>query len=153
MKTLICNIVLFSVAISHFGVAYADDESVSVRGGTLTLTGESDDMKLAFNDRKLRDGDGFRFSFVEQYTVGDTDVVLMMSESGGIACPAQYFFVAVTTQGAVSLSPEFGTCSDLAEPVQNGSKIIVTMPNMADPGNARYVFADGVVTENGTPLK
>lgn len=77
----------------------------------------------------------------------------MMNNSGGTACPVQYFFVSVTTEGNAKLSPEFGTCSDLAKPAQKGSKIIVTMPKVTGRGNAKYVYENDTIFENGKAIK
>lgn len=143
-------------AVCSFGVSYAsEDITLVVRGGKLTVVGESGsgEQKLLLNNKKLRDSDGFSLSFEQKYTVGDKDIILMMNNSGGTACPVQYFFVSVTTEGNAKLSPEFGTCSDLAKLAQNGSKIIVTMPKMTGRGNAKYVYENDTIFENGKAIK
>lgn len=135
-------------------VSHLDNvDSVLIRSGKLAVTGELNDMRLLFNGENIRDGDGFSLSFVEKYAVGDTDIVLMMNNSGGTACPVQYFFVSISIQGIAKLSPEFGTCSDLAKSTQSGSNITVTMPKMDGQGDAEYIFTNGDVTENGELLK
>jgi hypothetical protein len=129
-------------------------DSISLRGGELVVEGEINDTKLFLNDKKLRDGDGFMLSFENRYAIGNKDIVLMMNNSGGTACPVQYFFVTVPTQGAAQLSPEFGTCSDLAKPVRKGSKIIVTMPEMFEGGGkVKYIFENGILTESSKAVK
>lgn len=153
MNSIFQNIVFLSIALINSSLAYsAEEESISVRGGNLTISGDLNDMKLFIN-RKLRDGNGFSLSFVEKYAVSNTDVVLIMNNSGGTACPVQYFFVSITSQGATKLSPEFGTCSDLAKPIQKGGKIIVSMPKMNDRGDAKYVYQNDTLYENGKAIK
>ncbi len=142
--------------VCSFGVSYAsEDNTLVVRGGKLTVVGESGsgEQKLLLNTKKLRDGDGFSLSFEQKYSVGDKDIILMMNNSGGTACPVQYFFVSVTSQGNAKLSPEFGTCSDIAKSAQNGSKITVTMPKMTGRGNAKYVYENETIFENGKTIK
>ncbi len=138
------------------GVSYtSEDKTLVVRGGKLTVVGESGsgEQKLLLDSKKLRDSDGFSLSFEQKYSIGDKDIVLMMNNSGGTACPVQYFFVSVNSQGNAKLSPEFGTCSDLAKPAQNGSKITVTMPKMTGRGNAKYVYENDTIFENGKAIK
>jgi hypothetical protein len=147
---------LLFITVCSFEASYAsEDNSLVIRGGKLTVVGEpgSGDQRLLLNNRKLRDSDGFSLSFEQKYIVGNTDVVLMINNSGGTACPVQYFFVSVTPQGNAMLSPEFGTCSDLAQPVQNGLIITVTMPKMTGRGNAKYTYENDTLFENGKAIK
>lgn len=146
---LVSYIVFFNFGTSHA----AEDNSLPVHGGKLVITGESGEKKLLLNDKLLRDSDGFSLSFEKKFAVGNKDVVLIMNNSGGTACPVQYFFVTVTSQGVTKLSPEFGSCSDLAKPIKKGTKIIVTMPKMTGRGNDKYVYYNGILTENGQPIQ
>jgi hypothetical protein len=144
------------LAVCSAGVSYAsEDNNLTVRGGKLTVVGESGsgEQKLMLNGKKLRDGDGHSLSFEQKFTVGEKDVVLIINNSGGTACPVQYFFVSVSPQGNAKLSPEFGTCSDLAKPNQSGLKIAITMPKMSGTGNAKYVYENDTVFENGRAIK
>lgn len=49
---------------------------------------------------------------VAHFELPDQDIVLLQS-TGGTACPAQYRFATLTQQG-IAVTPEFGTCSDIA---------------------------------------
>lgn len=131
----------------------ADGKSASFRGGKLSITGDTNDMQLLFKGKLLRVGDGFSLSIEKTFSTADTDIALVMNNSGGTACPVQYFFVSVSSNGVAKMSPEFGTCSDLAKPVQKGAVIIVTMPKMRGKGSAKYVFENGVVKEGSRPIK
>lgn len=149
----VAGIILVCLAL-YIGGAYANDQQfVKVRAGKLTIKGDLYDTKLMFNGKKLYDGNGFILSFVDKYVLDGKDVVLLTSNSGGTGCPVMYFFVTITSQGAASLSPQFGTCSDLARPVLRGSKIIITMPRITGNGDAKYVYKNGIVTEDGKPVK
>lgn len=132
----------------------SENNALTVRGGELSIGGESNDQKLFLNGSKLMDGNGYSLSFDKKFTIGDNDVVLMINNSGGTACPAQYFFVSVSPQGIAKLSPEFGTCSDLAEAIQTGLKIKVTMPVMdnEDEESANYVYKNETLFENGKEI-
>lgn len=55
-----------------------------------------------------------------------SDIVLLES-GGGTDCPAQYFFVRVSTVG-VSASPAFGTCTDLIAVRPTAAGLAVSMP-------------------------
>ncbi|MBV5311372.1 hypothetical protein [Chromatium okenii] len=148
---------LLLLAVCSVDISYASESNVLVvRGGELSITGESNnEQQLLLNGSKLRDGDGYSLSFEKKFTVGDNDVVLMMNNSGGIACPVQYFFVSVSPQGNAKVSPEFGTCSDQAEAYQTGLKIKVTMPVMDDENqkNANYVYKDETIFDEGEDIR
>lgn len=130
-----------------------DNKAATVRGGRLSIVGETNQPKLLLNGKTLLEPEAFGLDIVKTFPVGETDVVLVMNNSGGSACPVQYFFVTVTLQGTAKLSPEFGTCSDLAKPTQNGLSINVTMPKMTGRNNAKYIYLNGTLTENGKLIK
>src|ERR1041384_1392216 len=60
------------------------------------------------------------------FEIGAADVVLV-TDNGGTACPALYYFVTVTNSGA-KVTPSFGTCSDLAKVKRVGNSISISMP-------------------------
>lgn len=97
------------------------------------------------------------------YQVGSSDIVLV-TDNGGTACPALYYFVAVTKAGAKA-TPSFGSCSDLVQIKRMGDSISVSMPGYAGPSEPKraqtraarerhvFIYRAGVVTENGKPVK
>jgi hypothetical protein len=99
----------------------------------------------------------------EPYQIGTSDVVLV-TDNGGTACPAVYYFVTVTESGAKG-TPSFGTCSDLIKVKRNGDSISVSMPGYQGPFETKraqsraarerhvFIYHAGVVTENGKPVK
>jgi len=155
MKPSLRTFIFVSAALCVFYItsALADDKTAVIRGGKLSIVGEINEPKLLLNGKKILEPETFSLDIVRTFAIGETDVVLVMDNSGGTACPVQYFFVTVTLQGTAKLSPEFGTCSDLAKSTQSGSKISVTMPKMTGLGNAKYVYFNGSITENGKPIK
>jgi hypothetical protein len=123
------------------------DDTLSVRNGVFAVVGESGNQTLLFDSEVLRDQKDYLLSFVDQFAIDDSDVVLMMNVLGGTACPAQYFFVSASPQGNVTLSQEFGTCSDLAKAHQKRETIEVTMPG--NEGTATYEYKNGRVVDAG----
>lgn len=131
------------------------EDSVNTRFGRVS---SNEDLQLLFKGKPLPGlmGD---FSIARQYESGAADVLLIES-AGGTACPAMYRFATVTARG-ITVTPEFGSCSDLIATYQEGARIRVLMPklvsgsmsNMANEGRQRiwakatYVFAQGRVTE------
>jgi len=145
--------------------AAQDGEQLQLRGGTLVIAGEPYDMWLKLGDRPLTVPDGNALSIVEAFAIGDSDVVLVMKSSGGEACPAEYLFVSVGARGGATVSPTFGTCSDLVEAKQNGDAIAVNMPEYRGPaaGEAEqrraagkkhvFLYRAGRLTDNGREVK
>lgn len=71
--------------------------------------------------------------------VGDSTVYVMALYSGGTACPAQYRFMTINDYTLdVTMSADFGTCSDVIQQTVNDDGIYVCMPN--DSGNTCYVY-------------
>src|SRR5256885_2130055 len=99
----------------------------------------------------------------EPYQIGTSDVVLV-TDNGGTACPALYYFVTVTKSGAKG-TPSFGTCSDLIKVKRTGDSISVSMPGYQGPSESKraqlraarerhvFIYHAGAVTENGKPVK
>ena len=92
-------------------------DSVQTGAGTLALVrvGEAVDlrMELRLGGRKVADVEsmyaGFKAHFRE---MEGGEVVVMWASEGGSACPAQFRLIRVVGEGKVSLTDEFGDCSD-----------------------------------------
>ncbi|ABR91936.1 Hypothetical protein mma_0988 [Janthinobacterium sp. Marseille] len=85
-------------------------------------------------------------SIKESFLIGEDQFVLI-ENLGGSACPALFNFVSIKASGAQSY-PTFGTCSDIYEAERSGDSIVVTMQGENNQAH-RYVFANGVLTDNG----
>ena len=73
--------------------------------------------------------------------------VLLMTSSGGTACPGEYTWVTLDATG-LQTTPSFGTCSDLGELKMTDEGPMLVMPRMGTAGTAGYVLtADKTVTE------
>jgi hypothetical protein len=89
---------------------------------------------------------------------------VLVTDNGGTACPALYYFVTVTKSGAKA-TRAFGTCSDLIKVKRTGDSISVSMPGYRGPFESKrsqnraarenhvFIYHAGVVTENGKPVK
>lgn len=139
---------VLAVTASVSAFAYNGLEQIT-RYGKLSIDEES---ALLFNGKivepRIQGNNGL--SFEEIFKIGNTDVVLIQN-IGGTACPALFTLVTVSISG-LSQTPDFGTCSDLAESTTNGKSITITMPKIRGKGMAKYVFTGGKLTENGKPV-
>lgn len=92
-------------------------ETIQTGAGTLALVrmGDPTDLKLELrlNGKKVLDAEamyaGFKVHFLEMET---GEVVVMWASEGGTACPAQFRLIRVEGPGKVSVTEEFGDCSD-----------------------------------------
>lgn len=139
-----------------------ETNTVSTRFGSLTV---SDKGVLLFKGApvqpKVEANNSLDLS--KPYSIGSADVVLV-TDNGGTACPASYYFVTITKAGA-KVSPSFGTCSDLIKIRRSGDSISVSMPGYQGPFESKraqlraarehhvFIYRAGRVTENGKPIK
>ncbi|MCE1184043.1 MAG: hypothetical protein LWW92_00355 [Rhodocyclales bacterium] len=150
---------LFLVAVAGLTLgaisAHAGQENnIQIRAGKLRIVETpTGDQVLLLNNKKLSSFTSFSVTFEQKYAIGDRDVILLANNSGGMACPMQYLFVSASVQGDVRVTPEFGTCSDLIKPVQQGGKITVTMPKMNGRGSTSFAYENGALYENGKLAK
>lgn len=78
---------------------------------------------------------------------GDTLVFFLECLSGGIACPAQYRFIFAESDGQISITDSFGTCSDLPELRVAPERVMIVFPNMNGQGTTSYGLQGEVVVE------
>ena len=142
--------------------APAQENSITTRFGALTI---SDAGKLLFKGTPVQPTIEANNSLdlSEPYQIGAADVVLV-TDNGGTACPAIYYFVTVKESGA-KVTSSFGTCSDLIKIKPAGDSISVSMPGYRGPFESKraqnraarerhvFIYRAGVVTENGKPVK
>ncbi|MGB7649663.1 MAG: hypothetical protein WBL62_00500 [Gallionella sp.] len=109
-------------------VEFAD--SVIFRAGKVEMvTGNDGFKKLLLNNRVITGADENEPSIwmAKIFVVGDSDVILLGSSTGGSWCPANYSFVTITKLGVVTYSDRFGTCSDTPKTTQDEGTITVTL--------------------------
>lgn len=146
-------------------VVFGYDKQVKTRYGLLSV--REDDNILLFKGKPVVptvEGNS-SLSIVANYELGKNDVLLLQN-NGGTACPALYRFITISIAG-VSVTPGFGTCSDIIYPTRDSrtGAVIVTMNGFAGPFQSKveintaymtkkvFRFTNGQVTENGKPLK
>ena len=162
MLKLAIGIAVFLIISPGTLVQAQESQEVSTRFGVLSV---NDDKMLLFKGQPLRpaiEGNN-RLDLGAPMSIGTTDVVLI-TNTGGTACPAQFYFVSLSRSGAKA-TPAFGTCSDLSSVKRRGNSILVTMPGFRGPFESEsaqlraarqrhvFIFRAGVVTENGKPVK
>lgn len=93
------------------------------------------------------------------------DDVALVEEIGGSGCPVTLYFVKVTPTKQLTVSPAFGSCSDLIKVSAQTNQIVITMPDfMGAPESEEqerqvakhkmtYIYDGNVVKENGKILK
>ena len=160
MSRYILGVALFLFAGA--GVQAQETATIQTRFGALTV---NDAGVLLFKGAPLQPTIEANNSLDlgEAYQIGSSDIVLV-TDNGGTACPALYYFVTVTKSGAKP-TPAFGSCSDLLKIKRTGDSISVSMPGYAGPSEPKraqtraarerhvFIYRTGVVTENGKPVK
>lgn len=148
----ILHISLFLAASLLVGAAVADDQTtVTTRAGTLSITGAIGDVSLFLDRKKLTtETDSLGMSFKSKFILNDKDVVLVADEVSA-TCQLN-FFVTIASKSDVTISPSFGTCDDGPQVIQSGAQIILLMKD--EKGRkVKYIFKNGVISENGKILK
>ncbi|HEX8352169.1 MAG TPA: hypothetical protein VF611_04705, partial [Pyrinomonadaceae bacterium] len=93
-------------------------DAVLTGAGTLTLVrvGEAVDlrMELRLDGKKVADAEGNMYAGFKAHfrELEGGEVVVMWASEGGTACPAQFRLIRVEGAGKVSVTDEFGDCSD-----------------------------------------
>jgi hypothetical protein len=156
---------IFGIALLLLAGASAlaqEENTIRTRFGALKI---SDAGTLLFKgnplDPPFEEDTGLSLSELNQ--IGDADVVLV-TQDGGKACPALYYFVTVKESGA-KITHAFGTCTDLITIKRTGDSISVSMPGYQGDFESKraqrraalekhlFIYRAGVVTENGKPVK
>ncbi|NMV37884.1 hypothetical protein [Ralstonia insidiosa] len=137
-------------------------QTVPTRFGDLSISPENE---LLYRDRLLApviQGNN-NLDIVKTFQLGSVDAALVQ-DSGGTACPAQFYIVTTSPVGA-AVTPSFGTCSDSIQVMQDSASITITMPGFVGPFESEdkqrsaatqshvFRFTGSMLTENGTPIK
>ncbi|MDZ4202513.1 MAG: hypothetical protein U1C96_10250 [Gallionella sp.] len=126
-------------------VKVTDDRVDTVAGKLAAGEKVSNDASiktLTLDGKTVYENEEAYFLSIEKAFSGlDKTVVLVSIGSGGSACPALYRFVLVRKNGAVEVTDEFGTCSDLLTVSINQGEISVSLPDMGGRGNEIWKFA------------
>jgi hypothetical protein len=161
LKLVTTLAVVFTAGVCAFAQTQ-QSQDVATRFGVLSV---NSDKMLMFKGQPLSppiEGNN-SLDLGTVMSIGAADVVFV-TDNGGTACPALFYFVTLTRTGAKA-TPAFGTCSEFATVKRKGDSISVTMSGFLGPFEPRsaqrraarqrhvFIFRRGVVTENGKPVK
>lgn len=147
VSILIAAILWFSLPAS---IAYAL-KHIDAGDHVVTISGEPYEEKVYVNGSPSYDNaDGDRSLNIKalfEADGGDTLIFFLETLSGGTACPAQYRFLFAESDGQISITDSFGTCSDLPELRILPEGAVVVFPNMNGQGTTSYRLQGEVVVE------
>ena len=142
-------------------------DSVLTAAGTLSIVraGPEDGLtlELRLNGKKVSDVDGTMYAGFKAHFRGldSGEVVVMWASDGGSGCPAQFRLVRIIEEARVSLTDEFGDCSDSPNITLESlpeERILLRFPGyyrlsqQEEPGFRKpppttWVYKKGVLTE------
>jgi hypothetical protein len=143
------------------GLIAQDQASVSTRFGTLSVGHEE---TLLFNGQPLQPPlqANSSLDLGEPLRIGTSDIVLI-TNTGGTACPYLYAFV-ITSRAGARRTPCFGTCNEAISVKLRADALLVAMhgyrgPFVPQAERARaekeihvFTFQHGIVSENNTAI-
>ncbi|MDH5302121.1 MAG: hypothetical protein OEW58_12240 [Gammaproteobacteria bacterium] len=78
------------------------------------------------------------------FSVSDSLLIVIAVSDGGNSCPAMYKIIDVALDDNVTISEEFGTCSDLIKASVSGNKITFNVPEIHKGGGEKiWTYSDG----------
>lgn len=89
----------------------------------------------------------FSLSIEKNLIFKNGNVILLMNNSGGTACPVQFRILVITPE-SIKQTPEFGNCSDLAIMKIVEEKIVVTFPKFNSAPASTIIFDGNVLTKS-----
>lgn len=132
--------------------AVVESETVrKTRYGIVRVEGESP-RRLTFEGRPV--AEDFAFDIVKVAPMGTRDLVLIRDQSGGTACPTQYFLLDVAGPTSVTKGNDFGTCNegDATVEIKDGA-MTITMPSSIEGMNGIYTWRNGTLTGNDADIQ
>ncbi|MFI8614327.1 hypothetical protein ACIGHN_02345 [Acidovorax sp. NPDC077693] len=142
-----------------------DDYPAEARTRYGMVAADRENLALLWREKPLLPAERGIFSVGRHFSSWGAGELLLVQNTGGVACPALYRFVEITSRGA-DIYPEFATCSDLVYPFMDNSaqgkpRVVVRMVDFIGPfGSDRerhkasrarvdFVFSDGQLTRDG----
>lgn len=137
----LCGLVLLGLAASQ---AHAYETYLQTKFGTLSV---DENRLLHFNGKPVIPGvmGNSSLSIGKAYDVGGK-VLVLTTNVGGTGCPELFNVITLDAGKAVS-SPTFGTCDEPHKIQLLNKSLVIEMEGRQ--GQHKYVFADGVLTDNG----
>ena len=164
IKKVIVSCCLAIISISTF----ADIASYKTRYGQFQVKASDayPQGALFFNEKivnpLIEGNESLSFEGIYQLNIDD---VLLVRDNGGSGCPVTLYFVKVSPAQKLSVSPAFGSCSDVIKVAAKERQITVTMPDFigAPENDAQekaiakrkmtYIYDGDFIKENGKVLK
>lgn len=109
---------------------------LSINEGELLLKG-----KLIYSD------DGYTFSISKAFNFPNKTVLLLDKGGMGISCPSLFMFLTVKSDGQVSYTEEFGSCSGLVTAAFDSKSVVVTIPDISGGGDESWRYADEALSQ------
>lgn len=120
LALLLCAAAMLAPSAARAQLASKEElvDSVLTRAGTLTIVRAAPDegltLELRLNGKKVEVvggtmSAGFRAHF---RGVGDGELLVLAGSDGGTGCPAMFRIVRIIEEARVSMTEEFGDCSD-----------------------------------------
>lgn len=138
-----------AVALTLFQTcAHANNTEIQTRFGKL----ESDSAHiLTFKGKYFSDDAYFDDpkSLIAKFELQNSDVLVVNTDNGP-SCPAQFYLINVSKNGANS-TVVHGECSaERIQPVLQNQTIAFTSKRMNGKGSNRYTYQNGELRKNGT---
>lgn len=119
-----------ATALCMIASAASAQTRVDTQYGELAIDGEN---QLLFKKRPFAPPiQGNNALTVVRRVTYPTRELVLLQDTGGSACPAQFHFVVVDARGARATAA-FGTCSDLVTVHVKGETVLVAMPEFRGP--------------------
>jgi len=104
--------------------------------------GEMATKALSLAGRTIYDQNDYYLSVERAFVYPDKRTVLLLAVSaGGTACPSQFRFLSIRSDGSTRSTDEFGTCSPLPTIKLSDDQITVSLPDMRGRGHEAWVYA------------
>ncbi len=136
-----------------FGSTAIASDYCKLKRGELEVVGDANDQVLLLNEKELVKCQGFNLSIERTFSLNNKEIALIMENSGGTGCPAEFFLVCLDSKGKANVTPRFGTCSDLFKAQIKDGKLVINIPKMRQKGKSVYTFDGEVLTEDGAVIK
>lgn len=81
------------------------------------------------------------FNFYQSFQLGNEDILIFLTENPSANC-TKFFAISVQKGTELSITPEFGNCSDAPEIIQNSDKIEFIFPITSSTISQTVVYKD-----------
>ena len=144
MKKALFMLCLAIMLVVGFTLPAFAAKSLKIDDVDISILGEMYEEKLYINGILVYTNPSNDLLYLEAWiTHQNMQLILLQTSSGGVACPATYRLVIISSDYKAYISQEFGTCSDLYELHQTPDKFSISMPDMENGKRVTYVLQKG----------